>query len=802
MSKNKKTSAAAAAAQTKDPMFGKKILLTVIVFIVAAAVIAGTLVYVNYKEPELSEVTNTTTSPDTSSATIKNGGFDFVLDANKTGVPYAAQAWALSRRNNSVTVAGIVPTDEAEWLEVSKQLGALGVAVSNPGTPEASEKEKNDDKDTKSVYMIHNRAASYANIKNNTSFSVSSNSYSKITVWIKTVGVHETASEVYLRIKSSSSQSSDFPISVSAINTNGEWRKYTFYIEGQASKAQSLWVEVGLGENNTEGYDNATGTVFIDDVVLSSTSKGEYKSYVNNETDFIKTASFYSESDNIENKAEMNVEGFEPISVAQFMQENDIDLYPFSDDDEIYKLVNDGSSKSVGGSLINPVTVNHPSNGTHYRISFYVRTKDIRVDKGANIYLYDVENKNDNTYTTYFSKVRAQADAADDSFNGWVRYSFYIKPSNVRDFTLQLEMWLGNMINPEGIDEAVTGTLYVTEISVEEITMSDYSGASSGSQSKKVDLSSSSFTPQGSSTLTNGSFDSFATNVPGSVYPYAVSDWSAVTSYGVGQITYGIVVNDDSRNENLPVAVTAGDFAFNNAGIISQLYINNNSLASFGISSSKITLEANGYYRISVTAKELGGKAYVYLTGDVEAEMSYAGISASELSSYSSDKIELANGFVQFNFYVATGSQAKTVYLHLYNGKRGSTDDADRATGAVVFDMADYVKMTEDEFKALSAESEDEIQVFDSYDRKQKVDGKLVEKIELKSRFSNVVGFDFVNEQGDTRENPPSDTDGNKETKGDYQVNWLTIVLSAASLLMIAAVVYVVVVIVKRNKKR
>lgn len=802
MSKNKKTNAAAAAAQTKDPMFGKKILLTVIVFIVAAAVIAGTLVFVNHTDPELSEITNETSSPESSSATIKNGGFDFTLDANKIGAPYVAQAWNLTRKNNVVTVAGIVPTDEKSWTSVSKELGSLGVEVSNPGVPEAGEKEKNDDTDTNSVYMIHNREATYANIKNYSSFTVSANNYYKLTFWLKTEGITEGASEVYMFLKSSSSQSESFPASFTTIDTKEEWQKFTVYIEGKASGSQSLWVEFGIGRNVTDGYDTATGTLFVDNVVLNTTSKGEYKKVETD--DFTQVASFYSQSEEVTNVAEMDVKGFEAITSAQFMQENDIDLYPFEESDEanVYKLVNDGSVKSVGGSLIKPITVNAPSSNTHYLLSFYVRTKDVRIDQGANIYLYDVNAKNDNTHTTYFSKVRAQADAETDSFNGWVRYSFYIKPSNTKDFTLQLELWLGNMINQNGLTEAVKGTLYVTEISLEEISASDYSSASTGSQAKKVDLSSSSFTPQGSSTLTNGSFDNFASNVSSSVYPHAVSDWSASVAYSLGQVTYGIVVNNDARNSELPTAITENDFAFgSDVGTVSQLYINNNELTSFGLSSSRITLSANSYYRISVAAKELGGKAYVYLTGDVTAEMSYDEIVASDMLQYSSDKIELANGFVQFNFYIATGAVEKNVYLHLYNGKKSASADEDKAQGAVVFDMADYVTMTEDEFTALSAEKEDNVQIFATYDRKQKVDGKLVEKIELTAKYSNVKGFDFVNEQGDTRDDAPSTDADNTETKGDYTVNWLTIVISAASLLMIAAVVYVIVVIVKRNRK-
>lgn len=802
MSKNKKTSTATATAvKTKDPMFGKKLLLTVIVFFIAAAVITGTLVFVNQQEPELSEISNETSSPASSSATIKNGGFDYIVDANKTGAPYVAQNWTLTRKNNSLTIAGIVPTESEEWNKIAPGLSAMGINVNNPGVPETE--DKNDDDDNNFVYMISNREATYANIKNYTSFSVSGNSYNKLTVWIKTADVAESESEVYIWLKKSSS-STEPTASFTSINTHGEWQEYTFYIEGKDSSSQTLYIEVGLGINETEGYDNAKGTIFIDNIVLASTTKGDYNEIKENETEFVKTASFYSEED-IENKVEINTNGFETITSAQYIEETDA-KYPFASSDAlestpVYKLVSDGTG-SVGGSLINPIAVAHPSTNTHYRLSFYVRTTGIRVDQGVNIYLYDCENKGDNTHTTYFSKVRTSSDPETDVFNGWVKYSFYVKPSNIKDFTLQLEMWFGNMINPDNVSEYVKGTLYVTEIALEEITLSEYSSASTGSQAKKVDLSSSTFTPQGSATLTNGSFDFFATNVTDKSYPHAVSDWSAQTVTNIGDVTYGIVVSGDARNAELTTPITDADFAFNNAGTISQLYINNNILTSFGISSSKITLAANSYYRISVAAKELGGKAYAYLAGDVEASMSFADVTADGSANYSSDKITLENGFVQFNFYIATGEVEKTVYLNLYNGAMKTTDIDEMGLGAVVFDMADYVTLTEDEFKALSKESDDNDQVFEAYDRKA-VDenGNLVEKIELVSKYSNVLGFDFLNEKEDTRDNPPADEIDDADIVVENTINWLTIILSAASLLMIAAVVYVIIVIVKRNRK-
>lgn len=824
MSKQKKTyNVGNAPAQQqvaeKSSLMAQKIAFMTILLLLVAVVLVATIIYANYVAPTLKEKTNTAKTLETSSATIRNGGFDFVIPSsqNVVGYPYIASNWTLTRDSNVKTVAGVLPVADETWTNVASQLSALGVSVSNPGEPEDS--AKNDDKDTNSVYMISNIEDTYASIKNYSSFSVSSNSYNKITLWVKTVEVEQ--SDVYIWLKKSSSSTTPV-LSFSDVVTNGEWTEYSFYVEGSDTSSTTLYVEIGLGQKTTDGYDIAKGVVFIDDIVINSTSKGEYLKMKDTTSATMQTTSFFTEDDT-ENIASVNVgNAFETISADDYVSENldengEPALFPFAVGElsnvNVYKLHNDGTTKSKGGTLIQPFTVSAPSISDHYRLSFYVRTKDIRIDQGANFYLYVDGQRYNTAYTTYFSGVRTTEEIAEDTFNGWVQYSFYVKPSNTTDFTMQLEVWLGKMVNGENIIEPVTGTLYIADIELNKISLSTYASASTNAFTKKTDLSSTTFTPTSTTTLTNGSFETLPTNTSSAKYPYAASSWKVIEQYGINStltqedgidlnindVDYGIISSQNADNTNLGIN-NATDFVFGNSDTINQFYIRNNKLGgtAFGIQSTKITLAANSYTHISVIAKEInGGKAYAYITGDISG-LSANGATANESDYFiPTNELEYDNGFIQYHFYIATGEVAKTVYLELYNGEKPvEGKETVKTNGIVVFDLADYATMTEDEFKALTtvdSENPDYNPPFESYETEE-------ESYTMQPLFNNVKGLDLSNEKAVVRGDDPVDKSEDTEDDEALEINWVTLLVSLASLLMVAAIIVVIIVLGRRKR--
>jgi hypothetical protein len=365
MSKNNKTytTAGKGTPETKKVNIIKlreKVIVTVVLLLFTAVLLTGTILYVNHEDPVYTEITNTPDKVTSSSASIPNGGFDFAItsDENKLGYPLIAKNWTLTRNDNANTVAGIVPVSDDTWDTVSKNLNGLGLNINNPGQPENA--EKNEDDDNKNVYMISNIENSYANIKNYSSFQVGSNKYKKVSIWVKTE-IDENCKDVYIWLKKSSSSTTPEKSYV-GINTNGEWKEYTFLIEGSDSSSTSLYIEIGIGQNSeAEGYDNAKGTVFIDDIVMTDTTKGDYLALVDSgDNATTQSVSFYSDKERT-NLADGNINNnnFEVITGTQYKEEQNA-MFPFANADasKVYKLVNDGSNKSVGSAILNDSVLN------------------------------------------------------------------------------------------------------------------------------------------------------------------------------------------------------------------------------------------------------------------------------------------------------------------------------------------------------------------------------------------------------------------------------------------------------------
>ncbi|MEG1711290.1 MAG: hypothetical protein RR316_05800, partial [Clostridia bacterium] len=764
MSKNNKTYAttgngAPVSKVVNKNLLREKVIVLSVLLLFVAAVITGTIIYANYEAPIYSEITNKSDALEESKAIIKNGGFDIVEESKnqKLGFPLYAKNWTLNLENNAKTIAGVIPTSNELWAKAEKHLKGLGITTSNPGVPNTT--DKNEDVDKNFVYMISNKENTYASIKTYSSIQISAKSYNKLTFWVKTENV--SGSDAYIWVKKSSSASTA-DVSFTGI-VSGEWKQYSIYIEGSDTGASSVYLEVGLGQNTTNGYDNSKGTIFIDNIVLASTTKGDYLDYVKaGDNDTIKTYSFYTDKKrtNIA-RIDRTDSDFEEITAEQYTTEQNGAKFPFSVKDDleskVYKLQNLGNN-CKGGQLIEALSVKSPSTSTHFRLSFYIRTVGLRIDQGANIYMYDSADKLNGDKTTFFSKIKTTENIEKDTFNGWVQYSFYVKPSNTVNYNMQLEIWLGDMIHGENIIDPVNGTLYVTDIELNEINMDDYSKATADSFSKKVDLTSAAFTPMGTSTLPNGSFENYATNVSSNVYPFAVSNWTADAQYKIGDINFGIVGKNHVNNATLPLPIASTDFINNSDDVIHELYIYNKIASSFGVRSEKISLLAQGYYRISVAAKALnGGKVYVYLTGDID--LSNNGLTT-ENNCYSPDEVKLANGFVQYNFYIATGAKPKTVYLSLYNGMINPKDDTEKApaNSAVLFDIADYSTITKENFIKLSAVPKEDdkksVQIFETY-KTEDENGKPIVVGKLTSKYDNIVGLDISGELGDQRPNDP-----------------------------------------------
>ena len=161
MSKQKNTTAVATAN-----IQNKKVWTIVVICIITAAIIAGSLIIALWNTPDKSVAGTNNQTQASSSATIKNGDFQFVKE-NATSYPKSASNWTkytykaptgstqgfteISTSNE--TVMGVVSVDSEEWTTVQSDVATFGVqGLANPG--KAQETDEDD-----YVYMISNKTA-------------------------------------------------------------------------------------------------------------------------------------------------------------------------------------------------------------------------------------------------------------------------------------------------------------------------------------------------------------------------------------------------------------------------------------------------------------------------------------------------------------------------------------------------------------------------------------------------------------------------------------------------------------------
>lgn len=140
----------------------------------------------------------------------------------------------------------------------------------------------------KYVYMLNNYAKSedygYGTAQKVTSSStvtVGAGETYKITFWVKTLNLTATTEESPLanvRITNSFGGNSQAEYRIENINTEGEWKQYTIYVEGDPDYSTTFGIVLALGRGGKDSDDGrlfTEGTVYFDDVIVSKLGEGE-----------------------------------------------------------------------------------------------------------------------------------------------------------------------------------------------------------------------------------------------------------------------------------------------------------------------------------------------------------------------------------------------------------------------------------------------------------------------------------------------------------------------------------------------
>ena len=261
---------------------GRKMRLIVTFLVVILFALTGVLSACGDKTddtPRPSPTSTPSASPTASPkpALIKNGNFE---DAYDTAYPKTPKNWSIygdSFENKTASLTnvkrGIISVIDDFFDENKSKYGN----IDNPGKPEDASP------DDDNIIMIYNEKATAAKFKSQ-SISLPAGSYGKITLYAKTLNdikpIDPENEENYDYYGATISISGmEEPIIIAGIDTNEQWVKYEFYVEGSPTTSKTMYVELGLGTGSpadSRGYTK--GHAFFDAVSMDFINKAQFES--------------------------------------------------------------------------------------------------------------------------------------------------------------------------------------------------------------------------------------------------------------------------------------------------------------------------------------------------------------------------------------------------------------------------------------------------------------------------------------------------------------------------------------------
>lgn len=489
-------------------------------------------------------------------------------------------------------------------------------------------------------------------------------------------------------------------IVINNINTAGDWQTFTFFIQANNKRNNDLYLELWLGQGGKN--DTAThvqGIVSFDKVTYKEVDQNAYNSGVNkfsllsthtpedvNINDFVNTT--YDESIATD-RSQMSVDG--GVLTINNVLPTAITVSNFTKD------ANDKLDKSKGYTV-------YPNN--YYLMSVMFKTDVADKAKGLNINLvaYNKDGtKYDDSYSTLASLSALNTLNLDDyKIDGdYTEASFYIKGSEYESNVVGLQFTLGSGKGTQSASHVV-GTALIKDITVENITPSEYNAATTSTVTKTASFSESS---DSNGVSSNGEFkiiDAAATRelytndvftAQGKLFKHlgVPKNWTITKKTAItdGNSRAGVldVESTDLMNE---MGLDPVDFfnGYNGEDNPTVLAINSIDSTAIGYSSNSITLNANSYYMFSVWAKSVGSPFSIELatkTASGDENNKYYNINPSD------------NKWHQYFIYVETGISSVSVKLTLYSGNPQVSSNTQN--GWVFFDSAKYISIDENTYK-------------------------------------------------------------------------------------------------------
>lgn len=388
--------------------------------------------------------------------TIVNGNFNIAQKPEDTlTYPLTVANWTQTKEDSyddDQNLTGVINTNSSQFALLTNQINNknLGVTVTNPGlTPVQQINDATLENSSNNVLMIGNTIETSQSYKSD-NFSLTASNYYKISMLVNTqfsTAVSNNNAGVEITLANTSFTA----LNVKNINTDGEWKKVTYYVHVGASNTE---FNLTLALNNIQGF------AFFDDVQVFESSETEFNANKNG----------------LEYKTNLDIETFDSFDLHETS-----DTYPLT---QLYNwtatnnaetngveygaLDTSKNTSNVFAGINNPQAVTgnsvlaiHSNTDTHftmtanqkidismdsyYEISVKVKTVNIsqenkKYDEDGNLISYGAFISL-NGYENSFTAINTERDEID----GYATYTFLIKPT--ADAQTFIELGLGSENN-------------------------------------------------------------------------------------------------------------------------------------------------------------------------------------------------------------------------------------------------------------------------------------------------------------------------------------------------------------------
>ncbi len=607
----------------------------------------------------------------------------------------------------------------------------------------------------KLLYIYNKKATAYV-YTDTLGFKVESTKYYKVSIYAKAVTDNGNA---YIKLSNGSEVISSLTVDTDGVTDNNGYRQYSFYIAANQYEDNTLYLQLCLGYGGKGDGTWATGVAFFDSVSYSAIEKDVYDaatagadiakySYLENEDDssiisladplFKSTVTdedFLSDKDNPESLIYSSYDyAGTPVFKTSGASEPNI---------PVVQLKNRVAASASISTVYESTTVDNaaayselftvPAN-TAILMTFWVKTVDIASDKSATITVFSYDDaksadyKNCKTTLTTISVNSEKLNSyANENQDNYVRISVYVLGASVGTKQIGLTLSLGTATTTTDTTNAVAGTLYFTNLRIQDAKYSDYSSASTSDVVYKY-----SFAGSGSSgeVSSNGQFTYVDISATNTLYGDNASAWenaklvnTAVPSNWTVTNSKELVQNDNGHS--MSGAINLVDFTqWSELSVDSSLTIANKEdvlagldtvtsvdeylksypnvlliqavdTPSLGYKSTSISLSANSYYVFSVYARDLKGEFAI----DIAPSTNTNKLETATVHTFT----EVGSDWHQYFVFIKTGINAQTVYVTLY---ASDPSNEQSANSTVLFTNATYATITEDIFNsAKSAEA-------------------------------------------------------------------------------------------------